>query len=146
MAFITLPEHAWTYLKPKISFEVEEFWCFALASNKKIKKAQCLFRGSVDSCLVHPREIFHFAIKNKASDILIAHSHPSGDPAPSDSDILFTRKLQLASCFFEITVLDHLIMAKKSYSSLLTLGHMESQEVLNEELRRLFQRLDQYSR
>lgn len=143
MPFITLPEHVWTHLKSKISFDTEEFWCLALASNKKLKKAQCLFRGSVDACLVHPREIFLFAVKNRASDIIIVHSHPSGDPTPSKADLLFTKKLQLASCFFEITVLDHLILAKKSYTSLLTAGHMESQDFLNEKMQNFFQSLDQ---
>ncbi len=145
MPFITLPEHVWTYLKPQISFEVEEFWCLALASNKKLRKGQCLFRGSVDACLVHPREIFHFAIKHKASDIIIAHSHPSGDPTPSEADLLFTKKLQLASCFFEITVLDHLILSKRNYTSLLGSGYMQSQEYLNEKMRSFFQSLDQQS-
>ena len=145
MPLITLPEHVWTYLKPKISFEVEEFWCLSLASNKRLKKAECLFRGSVDACLVHPREIFHFAVKTKASDIIIAHSHPSGDSTPSEADLLFTRKLQLASCFFEITVLDHLILAKKNYTSLLGTGHMESQKYFNEKMRDFFQSLDQHS-
>lgn len=143
MPQITVPEHVWTYLKPQISFDVEECWCLALASNKKLRKAKCLFRGSVDACLVHPREIFHFAVQNRASDIIIAHSHPSGDPTPSEADLLFTKKLQLASCFFEITVLDHLILAKKSYTSLLAAGYMESQDFLNEKMRDFFQSLDQ---
>lgn len=139
MQFITSPDHAASYLKSKINYDVEELWCIALASNKRIKKAGCLFRGTVDECLVHPREIFHFAIKNRASDIIIAHSHPSGDPSPSDADLIFTRKLQMASCFFEITVLDHLILSKRKHSSLLGLGFMESQTKINEELKTLFQ-------
>lgn len=143
MPFITLPEHAWTHLKPRISYDVEEFWCLALASNKRLKKAECLFRGSVDACLVHPREIFHFAIKNKATSILIAHSHPSGDPTPSAADLLFTKKLQLASCFFEISILDHLILSKKSYNSLLSTGYMDSQHFLNQKITDFFRSLDQ---
>lgn len=143
MTFITSPNHVQKFLKTRISFDVEEFWCIALTSNKKVKKATCLFRGSVDACLVHPREIFHFAIKNKASNILIAHSHPSGDPRPSEADLLFTRKLQLASCFIEITILDHVIMAKNQYVSLLGSGYLAPQEFLNEELKHFYQSLDQ---
>lgn len=109
---------AYTCLKDLMTEDVEEFWALALGPKKNLIKSKMIFRGTVDSCLVHPRDIFRFACTENASSLIVAHSHPSGDPEPSDEDILFTRTLVRAAGVMQIPVLDHLIVTKKSYSSL----------------------------
>ena len=109
-------------MRQVISFEVEEFWAIALASNKKILSIECLFRGTVDACLIHPRDIFRFACRHNASGLIVAHSHPTGDAFPSDADLSITAKLMLASEIFQIPILDHLILTKTSYISFLDRG------------------------
>ncbi len=115
-------------MRQVISFEIEEFWVMALNSGKQSLALECLFRGTVDACLIHPRDIFRFACKHNASGLIVAHSHPSGDAFPSDMDLLMTEKLMAASEIFQIPILDHLILTKTSYISFLDQGflHFES--------------------
>ena len=80
---------------------------------------KCLFRGTVDACPVHPRDIFRFAIVHNASSFIIAHNHPSGDLKPSLSDLKFTKKLIRLSQTMQIPLIDHLILTKSSYCSFL---------------------------
>jgi DNA repair protein RadC len=63
---------------------------------------------------VHPREVFKEAIRLSASAILVAHNHPSGDPAPSRADIQVTRQLREAAKVIGIDLLDHIILGQKS--------------------------------
>src|SRR4051812_876001 len=74
------------HLRGIIRLDVEELWALALGCNQKLLKKQCIFRGTVDECLVHPREILRFAILSKASSLILAHSHPSGECFPSEPD------------------------------------------------------------
>ena len=74
--------------------------------------------GSVNSAIVHPREVFHEAIKNSSASIIIAHNHPSGDPTPSKEDINITKRLKECGELLGIKVLDHIIIGKNAYVSL----------------------------
>lgn len=114
---ITNIYYAHAALKEKISYDVEELWAIALGPGKKLIQNQMIFRGTVDSCLVHPRDIFRFAFFNNASTLIIAHSHPSGDLQASSEDIAFTKRLVKASLVFEIPILDHLICTRSGFSS-----------------------------
>ena len=97
--------------------DVEEFWALALGPTKNLLRSEMLFRGTVDTCLVHPRDVFRFACLNNASSIIVAHNHPSGELEPSEQDLLITRKLIRASKLFEIPVIDHLIITRGSFAS-----------------------------
>ncbi len=101
-----------------VSQDVEEFWALALGPKKDLISSKLLFRGTVDSCLVHPRDIFRFACAVNASALLVAHNHPSGELIPSMEDLRFTRQLVRASALMEIPVVDHLIVSKKGFVSL----------------------------
>ena len=85
--------------------------------------------GTLDTLLVHPREVFKHAIAAGAAAIVLAHNHPSGDPAPSEADIKVTRDLIRAGQLLKIEVLDHVILGRptperpKDYVSLRELGH-----------------------
>lgn len=115
---ILTPEIAQHFLSELRVSSVEEFWALALSPNKSVIESKMIFRGTVDACLVHPRDIFRFACVSNASSIIVAHNHPSGDAKPSTEDILVTRQLVRAARLLEIPLLDHLILTKTDCSSM----------------------------
>ena len=74
--------------------------------------------GNLNSSLVHPREVFKVAIENNSANIILLHNHPSGNTAPSNEDIVMTRKMVEAGKLLEIQVFDHIIIAGNNYTSL----------------------------
>jgi DNA repair protein RadC len=86
-------------------------------------------QGTLDTLLVHPREVFRAAIVGNAASILLLHNHPSGDPTPSEADIKVTRDLIRAGQLLKISVVDHIIIGRatpertKDYVSLRELGY-----------------------
>ncbi len=74
--------------------------------------------GGLHSSIVHPREVFKTAVKRSAASIILAHNHPSGDPAPSREDIDITRRLVEAGRLMGIEVLDHVVIGDNIYCSL----------------------------
>jgi DNA repair protein RadC len=85
--------------------------------------------GTLDTILVHPREVFRPAIAASAAALVLVHNHPSGDPTPSEADIKVTRDLIRAGQLLKIEVLDHVILGRatqerpKDYVSLRELGY-----------------------
>ncbi|HTV61022.1 MAG TPA: JAB domain-containing protein, partial [Verrucomicrobiae bacterium] len=85
--------------------------------------------GTIDTLLVHPREVFQKAIAANAAAVVLVHNHPSGDPSPSEADIKVTRDLIRAGQLLKIEVLDHVIIGHatpdrpKDYASLRELGY-----------------------
>lgn len=80
--------------------------------------------GSLSASLVHPRELFREAIAASSAAVIVAHNHPSGDPAPSDHDVQLTRRLMQAGEVVGIPILDHLILGGAQVTSLKALGLM----------------------
>lgn len=80
--------------------------------------------GSLDTAIVHPREVFKPAILANAATVVLAHNHPSGDPTPSPDDVAVTRKLQEAGDMIGIEVLDHVIIGDTRHTSLKERGLM----------------------
>ena len=76
-----------------------------------------MFIGSLNSSLIHPRELFKHAVLNSAATIIISHNHPSGDPTPSKADIEVTKILHQNSIMMDIELLDHIIIGKDRYYS-----------------------------
>lgn len=74
--------------------------------------------GSLNSSIVHPREIFTEAIRRNSASIIICHNHPSGDPTPSKEDINVTERLKECGKLLGIDLLDHLVIGNGSYISL----------------------------
>lgn len=109
--------HAYDCIKETIANDVEEFWVLALGPKKNLLRCKMLFRGTVDACMVHPRDIFRFACTENASSLIVAHNHPSDDLSPSEQDLLFTRQLVRAGELLEIPIIDHLIITNRGYSS-----------------------------
>ena len=108
---------------------VESFQVLLLNTRKKLIRVEEIADGTLDTLLVHPREVFRAAITANAAGIVLVHNHPSGDPTPSDADIKVTRDLIRAGQLLKIEVVDHLIMGRASaqrvrdYASLRELGH-----------------------
>jgi len=67
---------------------------------------------------VHPREVFQPAVESSAASVVLVHNHPSGDPEPSREDLLLTKRLVTAGEIMGIEVLDHVIVARRSFVSL----------------------------
>lgn len=117
---------AFDYLRRIMRQDIEEFWVIGLKPNKSIIGLDCIFRGTVDACLIHPRDIFRFAYKKNASSLILAHNHPSQDPSPSEHDFKITRQLHKASLILQIPLLDHLIITEKSYVSFADKGYLRA--------------------
>jgi DNA repair protein RadC len=110
-------------------YEVEHFQVLLLNTRRRLIRVEQISQGTLDTILVHPREVFKSAIAANASAIVLVHNHPSGDPTPSESDIKVTRDLIRAGQLLKIDVLDHVIMGrasqdrKQDYASLRELGY-----------------------
>lgn len=100
----------------------EEFLVLYLDVKKKLIDYKMLFVGTLDSSIIHPREIFKEAFNLSASAIICLHNHPSGDATPSKEDILVTRKILEISKIMSITMLDHIIIGDGKYYSFLEQG------------------------
>lgn len=95
-----------------------------LDTKNQIIHNRTIFIGSLNSSIVHPREIFREAVKRSAASIICAHNHPSGDPTPSQEDIHVTKRLVEAGKIMGIEVLDHLIIGNRKYTSLKEKGYL----------------------
>lgn len=124
---INCSEDAVRYLQPRFRADIEEFWAIALSSDKVVIAAQCLFRGTVDHCLFHPRDLFRFGCLNNASSMIVAHNHPSGEPKPSDQDIRITDQILWGAEIIQIPVVDHIILAGKNYYSFAESGILKKE-------------------
>lgn len=98
---------------------VEHFLVCTLDSMHKPIHTYIVSIGLVNKTLVSPREVFWYAIKDMASAIVIGHNHPSGSPVPSPDDLSLTSRLKSAGELLGIPVLDHIIVSRSGYSSLL---------------------------
>lgn len=115
---ITSPEDVAHIFIPMLKDELSEhFYIVCLNAANKIIRLDLISTGSLDSSIVHPREVFKVAIENSAKSIILVHNHPSGNPEPSNDDIAITKKLVEISKLMEITVFDHLIIAENKYTS-----------------------------
>ena len=78
--------------------------------------------GSLNSSVAHPREIFREAVRFAAARIILAHNHPSGNPEPSEADLVFTRRMVECGEMMGIDLLDHFIVGDQKYISLKEYG------------------------
>lgn len=111
------------------AYTVESLQVLFLNTRRRLIGIQNVSQGTLDTILVHPREVFAAAISKRASAIVLVHNHPSGDPTPSEADIKVTRDLIRAGQLLKIDVLDHVIIGRatpertKDFSSLRELGY-----------------------
>ena len=92
----------------------ESFYIFTLDTKNKINGIFEVSKGSLNSSIVHPREVFKRALLQNANSIILLHNHPSSDPTPSKEDIDITNRLIEAGDLLGIRVLDHLVVGDQS--------------------------------
>lgn len=97
--------------------EHEEFWLLMLNRSNKILGRFKVSQGGLSGTVIDTRIILKKALDNLSSSIIICHNHPSGNNQPSDADVKITEKLKKAAEMLEIKLLDHVIIAEKSYFS-----------------------------
>jgi hypothetical protein len=108
---------------PYFNPECECFAVLLLNTRRRVKGHQFLTIGTLDTILVHPREVFRGAVIAAAAAIVLMHNHPSGEPQPSEADIKVTRDLIRAGQLLKIEVLDHVIVGNPNHCSLRALGY-----------------------
>lgn len=108
---LTDPKKVYQLIKGKLkNYHKEHFYLIALnVRNHSITEISV---GSLDTSIVHPREVFAEAIKNKAASVIFVHNHPSGNPEPSKEDLIMTNRLVEAGKILGIEVADHIIVTK----------------------------------
>lgn len=103
----------WQHFRSVIAgLDVEKFWALCLDRKNRLLQQCETTSGTATSSLVHPREVFREAIRHNATAVIVAHNHPSGDPAPSPADIHVTRQLREAASALRIDLLDHVILGR----------------------------------
>lgn len=102
----------------------EVFGVLILNTKLKIVAVHEISRGTLNSFMIHPREVFKPAVLHNAAAIVCFHNHPSGDPEPSKEDIEITKRLIEAGKTMKIEILDHIIVGDDRYTSLKERGVM----------------------
>ncbi len=105
------------YMEKMKDYKKEYFIAVFLDSKNKIIKDEIISIGTLDSSLVHPREIFKEAIRNSAAGIILVHNHPSGDCEASEEDKQVAKKVKKAGDIIKIKVLDHIIISRNRIKS-----------------------------
>ncbi len=99
------------------NFAKEHFIAISLDTRSRVLAIDTIFIGTLNSSLVHPREIMETVIRRHAASFIVAHNHPSGDPDPSDEDTKVTKMLFEAGQLMGISMIDHVIAGKNSFFS-----------------------------
>ena len=103
---------------PKLAdLKTEEFWVLHLSRANKVIEVSKLSMGGVSQTVVDTRVIFKDAVACLSSGLILCHNHPSGNLKPSEADIKLTRRVQKIGELFNISILDHVIVADSGYFS-----------------------------
>lgn len=97
----------------ELDFMKEKFWVAGLNTRNSVEYVDMVSLGTLNASLVHPREVFRFAVMKAVASIVLGHNHPSGDPQPSEEDLKITRRLADAGRVLGINVLDHIIIGAR---------------------------------
>ncbi|MBA7485975.1 hypothetical protein ES707_21527 [subsurface metagenome] len=113
------PEDVVALVRSRLKGKKKEYFLALLLDtrNQLIRVAE-ISVGSLDSSIVHPREVFKEAVAASAASVIFAHNHPSGDPEASEDDLNLTKRLAEAGEIMGIDVLDHIIIGEQKYLSL----------------------------
>jgi DNA repair protein RadC len=116
-------KHTWDLNRIEL---VEQFRIMLLDRRNAVIGLSTVSTGGISGCVVDPKIIFATALKARASGIILAHNHPSGNLTASQADIDLTRKMSLGAKYLEMQVLDHLIVTREGYYSFADEGLMPS--------------------
>jgi len=116
---IGTPAEAASYLWSDLRFlSKENFRCLVVDTKNQVIANELVSVGTLNSSLVHPREVFRPVISRSGAGVILAHNHPSGDPTPSREDVELTRRLVDCGKLLGIQVLDHIIVGDNTFVSL----------------------------
>ncbi len=113
---LTDPKKVYQLIKSKLKNYHKEHFYIVVLNSRNWSVAEISI-GSLNASVVHPREVFAEAIKNKAASVIFCHNHPSGDPEPSRDDLEITKRLTDAGKILGIEVADHIIVARDKFLS-----------------------------
>ena len=117
------PQAVKDYLKAELRHEPHEvFGCLFLDSKHRVLAFEVLFRGSIDSASVYPRQVIKRSLAHNAAALILCHNHPSGVSEPSQSDVILTRRLKTAHELVDVRVLDHFIIGDGEPLSMVEYG------------------------
>lgn len=117
------PSASARYLKSKLAaYPYEVFACLFLDNRHRVIAFEELFRGSIDGCTVHAREVIRSSIRHNAAAVIFAHNHPSGVAEPSAADRAMTQCLKQALELIEVRVLDHFVVGSGTPTSMAQRG------------------------
>jgi DNA repair protein RadC len=126
---LSTPRQVAAYLLPEYgACAVEQFGIVMLDTKHRVIRIKLVSSGSLDSTVVHPREVFREATVAAAAAIILFHNHPSGDATPSPDDIALTARMLSAGEIMGIDVVDHVILADQTYYSMLESGRVRPRE------------------
>jgi DNA repair protein RadC len=104
--------------------EMEVFVTILLDGKNKVKRKIVTSVGTLTGSLVHPREVYCEAVRERAAAIVVAHNHPSGDPTPSKEDLEVSARLKASGELLGITLLDSVVIGRPGFVSMKTLGYL----------------------
>lgn len=114
-----------SYYMEKLRHEDNEKVILLCLNNRlKLIDESILSIGTVNSSVLSPREVFRKALKCSASNVLLLHNHPGGDPTPSRADIIITNKIRESGNMLDINLIDHIIIGDNTYTSIAEKGLM----------------------
>ena len=123
-AKIVTPADLLPHIRHYADRKQEHFLCASINGANEILNIRVVSIGLIDRSPVHPREVFADTISDRASAIIVAHNHPSGELGPSPSDIAITAQLKAAGEIVGIELLDHIIFNRSGYFSFLEAGRL----------------------
>lgn len=127
------PNKVYASIKEELEHQKVEMLLVILRDvRRRFLHREIVCKGTMNEILLHPREIFHLAIRHRAHNVILAHNHPTGDPTPSSRDVQMTSLVAHAGRVVGIEVMDHLIVGKGCYLSFYEKGLMKNMRNLNE--------------
>ncbi len=128
---LSTPQAIYEHLRPKLAGEPRETFCvLCLDPRNQLLREALAMVGAADSCPVDPREVFAPAVACRATAVVLAHNHPSGDPEPSVQDVVLTRRLMQGGALLGVQVLDHLVLSERGYVSMMARGFIDERAAL----------------
>ena len=122
---LSSPDSVRRYLSSQLAGRQQEVFCGLFLDNRhRVIEYTELFKGTIDSAAVYPREVVKSCLRSNAAAVIFAHNHPSGVAEPSDTDVRLTRKLTDALALIDVRVLDHLVIGQGVQTSLAERGLM----------------------
>ena len=111
------PKKVYEFMRGEAEIDRECVWVLHLNTKLKLIEKELVSMGTIDTALVHPREVFKKAILNGSSSIIVVHNHPSGDPRPAEEDKKAAKRLRQSGEILGIPVKDFIVIGSKGYTS-----------------------------